>query len=398
MDNKFENHVKSDKVKWIVVFLALILLAVGLLSVSTDGFKALRRDKSPVDSTEIPVEDEGGGSVLTEGKSNGMKLAGAKLTSEEYEANGVSEQADSVYTLTATVTPANVTDPTVLWTAEWTNSASVWASGKAVTEYLSLTPSANTLTATLVCKKEFGEQAMITAKAKSNEDAAASCTVDYVKRVTSVSITAPSKIAFSSSETSYTVLATPNYGTGTLTPDTFTITGGTLVKNVKTTNAVHNSVPNASSGIITTYTRSVVEKDLTFSGTGFSVTTPYAAFVSDTQTSSGTQLMRAEAGNPLKNHNTFLSRKQTINDISPCAVLPSLTYPSVATLTSAYNNSFANNATGTNKDGTLTIQYTYSYQGSVYGSSSVSTGIAFDASGIVTVAETLGVDYEKIVF
>ena len=89
MDNKFENHVKSDKVKWIVVFLALILLAVGLLSVSTDGFKALRRDKSPVDSTEIPVEDEGGGSVLTEGKSNGMKLAGAKLTSEEYEANGV---------------------------------------------------------------------------------------------------------------------------------------------------------------------------------------------------------------------------------------------------------------------------------------------------------------------
>lgn len=150
MDNKFENHVKSDKVKWIVVFLALILLAVGLLSVSTDGFKALRRDKSPVDSTEIPVEDEGGGSVLTEGKSNGMKLAGAKLTSEEYEANGVSEQADSVYTITATVTPANVTDPTVLWTAEWTNGASAWASGKAVTEYLSLTPSANTLTATLV--------------------------------------------------------------------------------------------------------------------------------------------------------------------------------------------------------------------------------------------------------
>lgn len=271
MDNKFENHVKSDKVKWIVVFLALILLAVGLLSVSTDGFKALRRDKSPVDSTEIPVEDEGGGSVLTEGKSNGMKLAGAKLTSEEYEANGVSEQADSVYTITATVTPANVTDPTVLWTAEWTNGASAWASGKAVTEYLSLTPSANTLTATLVCKKEFGEQAIITAKAKSNEDAAASCTVDYVKRVTSVSITAPSKIAFSSSETSYTVLATPNYGTGTLTPDTFTITGGTLVKNVKTTNAVHKSVTNSSAGTITTYTRSAVEKDLTFSGNTINV-------------------------------------------------------------------------------------------------------------------------------
>ena len=256
MDNKFENHVKSDKVKWVVVFLAIILLAVGLLSVSTDGFKAFRREKESVDSTEVPVEDEGGGSVLTEGNGSGMKLAGAKLTSEEYAANGVSEQADSVYTITATITPANVTDPTVLWTAEWTNSASAWASGKAVTEYLSLTPSANTLTATLVCKKEFGEQAIITAKAKSNEDAAASCTVDYVKRITSVSITAPSKIAFSSSETSYTVLATPNYGTGTLTPDTFTITGGTLVKNVKTTNAVHKSVTNSSAGTITTYTRS----------------------------------------------------------------------------------------------------------------------------------------------
>ena len=398
MDNKFENHVKSDKVKWIVVFLALILLAVGLLSVSTDGFKALRRDKSPVDSTEIPVEDEGGGSVLTEGKSNGMKLAGAKLANEEYAANGVSEQADSVYTITATVTPANVTDPTVLWTAEWTNGASAWASGKAVTEYLSLTPSANTLTATLVCKKEFGEQAIITAKAKSNEDAAASCTVDYVKRVTSVSITAPSKIAFSSSETSYTVLATPNYGTGTLTPDTFTITGGTLVKNVKTTNAVHKSVTNSSAGTITTYTRSAVEKDLTFSGTGFSVT-PYDAFVSDTQTSSGTQLMRAKGNDLSSEAPKVLPVKivygQAASKYQPMAVS---FHPSVATLISTYNNSFANNATGTNKDGTLTIQYTYSYQGSVYGSSSVSTGIAFDASGIVTVAETLGVDYDKIVF
>ena len=379
MDNKFENHVKSDKVKWIVVFLALILLAVGLLSVSTDGFKALRRDKSPVDSTEIPVEDEGGGSVLTEGKSNGMKLAGAKLTSEEYE--------------------ANVTDPTVLWTAEWTNGASAWASGKAVTEYLSLTPSANTLTATLVCKKEFGEQAIITAKAKSNEDAAASCTVDYVKRITSVSITAPSKIAFSSSGNNYTVTATPNYGTGTLTPDTFTITGGTLVKNVKTTNAVHKSVTNSSAGTITTYTRSAVEKDLTFSGTGFSVTTPYDAFVSDTQTSSGTQLMRAKGNDLSSEAPKVLPVKivygQAASKYQPMAVS---FHPSVATLISTYNNSFANNATGTNKDGTLTIQYTYSYQGSVYGSSSVSTGIAFDASGIVTVAETLGVDYDKIVF
>ena len=399
MDNKFENHVKSDKVKWIVVFLALILLAVGLLSVSTDGFKALRRDKSPVDSTEIPVEDEGGGSVLTEGKSNGMKLAGAKLANEEYAANGVSEQADSVYTITATVTPANVTDPTVLWTAEWTNSASAWASGKAVTEYLSLTPSANTLTATLVCKKEFGEQAIITAKAKSNEDAAASCTVDYVKRITSVSITAPSKIAFSSSGNNYMVTATPNYGTGTLTPDTFTITGGTLVKNVKTTNAVHKSVTNSSAGTITTYTRSAVEKDLTFSGRSFSVTTPYDAFVSDTQTSSGTQLMRAKGNDLSSEAPKVLPVKivygQAASKYQPMAVS---FHPSVATLTSAYNNSFANNATGTNKDGTLTIQYTYSYRGNVYGSSSVSTGIAFDTSGIVTVAETLGVDYEEIVF
>lgn len=109
MDNKFENHVKIDKVKWVVVFLAIILLAVGLLSVSTDGFKAFRREKESVDSTEVPVEDEGGGSVLTEGNDSGMKLAGAKLTSEEYESNGVSEQADSVYTLTSTVTPANGT-------------------------------------------------------------------------------------------------------------------------------------------------------------------------------------------------------------------------------------------------------------------------------------------------
>lgn len=400
MDNRFETHVKSDKVKWVVVFLAIILLAVGLLSVSTDGFKAFRHDKENVDSTEIPVEDNGGGSVLTEGKGNGMKLAGTKLMNEEYAANGVSEQADSAYTLTATITPANVTDATVLWTVEWTNGASAWASGKAVTEYLTITPSANTLTATLVCKKEFGEQAIITAKAKSNEDAAASCTVDYMKRMMTVSITSPSKIAFTSSGNNYTVTATPFYGTGTLTPDTFTITGGTLVKNIRTTDGVHNSVPNSSEGIITTYTRAVIAKDLTFSGTGFSVTTPYAAFVKDTQTSSGTQLMSLRNGDKSPSNLpdiTFMNMGLKQPKIQPC-VAPALTYPSVAKLISTYNNSFANNATGKNTDGTLTITYTYSYQGTEYGNSSVSAGVAFDVSGIVTVAETVGMDYEEIVF
>lgn len=41
------------------------------------------------------------------GVSHGIRLAAVKLASSEYEAYGVSPLAESAYTLTATITPAD---------------------------------------------------------------------------------------------------------------------------------------------------------------------------------------------------------------------------------------------------------------------------------------------------
>ena len=75
---------------------------------------------------EKPGEDSsGGGEVSTEaGVSHGIRLAAVKLASSEYEAYGVSPLAESAYTLTATITPADAANKAVDWTIAFKNASS----------------------------------------------------------------------------------------------------------------------------------------------------------------------------------------------------------------------------------------------------------------------------------
>ncbi len=127
------------------------------------------------------------GAVVSEGKGNGIALLSAKLPVEAYEANGISPLADTAFTLTATITPAEAENKQVDYSISWKNSSSTWASGKNISDYLVIAQSTNGgLTATLTCKQAFGEQAIVTVVSRDNPDATATCTVDYRKRVTNI--------------------------------------------------------------------------------------------------------------------------------------------------------------------------------------------------------------------
>ncbi|MDE6491893.1 MAG: hypothetical protein K2L37_01935, partial [Lactobacillus sp.] len=90
----------------------------------------------------------------------------------------------SAYTLKATVTPADADDKTVDWSVTFSNSASAWANGKTVTDYVTITPTTDgALTATAECKAAFGEQIIITVTARANKEAKATCTVDYQRKL-----------------------------------------------------------------------------------------------------------------------------------------------------------------------------------------------------------------------
>lgn len=147
-------------------------------------------EKPPVeDSTggeEKPEDSTGGGEVSTEaGVSHGIRLAAVKLASSEYEAYGVSAQAESAYTLTATITPSDAANKAVDWTIAFKNASSEWASGKTVTEYATVTPSADgALTAVVENVAAFGEQIVVKATSRDNAEAYATCTVEYLQRTT----------------------------------------------------------------------------------------------------------------------------------------------------------------------------------------------------------------------
>lgn len=126
--------------------------------------------------TEPEQPEQSNGNVVIETvAAQGMQLYAAPVA--------LSDEAET-YTLTATITPANADDKRVEWVVAWNNANSLWATGKTVTDYVTVTPTSEyALTATVACIKDFGEQVIVTVKSLDNEEAAATCTVDYVRRI-----------------------------------------------------------------------------------------------------------------------------------------------------------------------------------------------------------------------
>ncbi len=135
-------------------------------------------------------QTDSGGMIIGEGESNGVKLMSAKIAPEDFAANDVSTLAESAYKLTASVYPSTATDKTVDWSVEFVNPSSAWATGKAVTDYVTVTPTSDgALTANVECLQAFGEQIKVIVTSRDNSSAKANCTVDYMKRIKSLNFT-----------------------------------------------------------------------------------------------------------------------------------------------------------------------------------------------------------------
>lgn len=144
-------------------------------------------DKVNGDAPDKPIDgdiNENGGTVIDKVENNGISLLSAKLPRAAYAANDIDPQADSAYMLTAVVEPADASDKNVVWSIAWKNSESTFASGKTVTDYVTITPTSDgALTARAVCKQAFGEQIIISVKpVKGDSTVRANCTVDYVQK------------------------------------------------------------------------------------------------------------------------------------------------------------------------------------------------------------------------
>ena len=188
--NELNQHKKSDSIKWIIAFVALILLAVSVVALGTQVFgeevinkpttvntPETKTDETPVDPL-VPIEPTDAiqpVSTFNIVNSDSMKLM-AKAP-----ASYAAKQTNTVE-LNATAYPIDSENGGFVWSAKWTNPNSTFAKGKDVYNYIELEGDTGSGTQYVTALQPFGEQIIITVSTVFNPNAVATCTVDYSEK------------------------------------------------------------------------------------------------------------------------------------------------------------------------------------------------------------------------
>ena len=178
----YRNHSNKVWTAVLAVLLAIVIAgAAALVGFLSDGFKNWDKFK---DEEQVEQTDEtADGAVISDGVSHGIKLMAARAQLDEPQGADTSDTA-STYVLTATVEPNYAANKAVDWSVAFVNASSEWATGKTVTDYVTVTPESDgALKATVKCLKAFGEQIKVTVTSRDNADASASCLVDYKQKL-----------------------------------------------------------------------------------------------------------------------------------------------------------------------------------------------------------------------
>lgn len=129
----------------------------------------------------------GGGAIVTEGEAQGVMVKSARIPRTAYKSIGISEKAETSYLLTAKASPDDSgTNTGVKWTLELADKDNTWFAGKKISDYVTL--SAMTKQAIVTCLQPFGAQLEVKATSVANPEASATCKVDYVQKVTDISL------------------------------------------------------------------------------------------------------------------------------------------------------------------------------------------------------------------
>ena len=180
--SNYNDNSWSDKFSWIITVIAMVLVAIlsiGLLCALFIQPQEAEPEAEPKD-----------GAVISETAEHGVSLMSAKIAPAAYAANGVSALADTAYTLTASVEPDYAGEKTFDWSIKFEDGSSLWANGKSVTDYVTVTPASDGAdTATVECKQAFGERILVTCTSRDYTGLSATCTVDYAQRITGMDVT-----------------------------------------------------------------------------------------------------------------------------------------------------------------------------------------------------------------
>ena len=196
--NNQQKYKKSKVLNGILGGILALVIAGGVAAVGvfSNGFKDWNKFKKDDIKQEqpMPPSEDSGGSDITAEASNGIRLMSMKLAPMQYAAYGVAANAESAYTVTATVYPEDAANKLLDWTVSFKNASSTWASGKKVTDYVTVTHSSDgALTAVVQNIAAFGEQVVVKVTSRDNTSAYATLNVEYLQRTTGYTLSLDGK-------------------------------------------------------------------------------------------------------------------------------------------------------------------------------------------------------------
>lgn len=179
MYKELNQHKKADTVKWVITFILIAMLLLGMIG----SWAVILKDKDNTNEGKQPYSD----TVVTDGEGNKMVSGEVYAMPANMIFSATSAEptnASEGIKLNATVYPETADNKAVDWEVAFVNPSSAWASGKNVSEYVKLAPESDgAAVATVECLQAFGERIKITVTSRANPLAKAECVLDYARRI-----------------------------------------------------------------------------------------------------------------------------------------------------------------------------------------------------------------------
>ena len=181
---------KTNKIRWIAVFTAIVLLFAGVISSLVIAIGSKSAESKPDSQTEDLSAATNDNPMVLLSMGEAVVMAAPEIGKTD---NTTESTAYVSQTVTATITPATVVDKYVTWSIAWAADAPLKNSN--ISEYIKITDeSQGNLTATVNCYKAFkGSKAVLTCTTRQGNKTA---TIDVVYEgvPSSMTINSPSGV------------------------------------------------------------------------------------------------------------------------------------------------------------------------------------------------------------
>lgn len=206
-NNELYEHKRSDTVKWVLTLFAFILVGVMLAGIILGWFD--KKDELPVEEeqTEQAAVTDGDGNAMDENtvypmpeKMSFSAAAFVEPLAQFGEPTGTvtSEQSVDVR-IEAYVYPDSAANKEVDFSVAWGNAPT--HGSEQVSNYLTVTPDSDgSTTATVSCKKSFGDDTIIITVTTREGGYTATCTVSFTGIASGIEITSSTATKKSTSE------------------------------------------------------------------------------------------------------------------------------------------------------------------------------------------------------